>query len=346
MLGSGPDSCDTPIAPVGGRKPCEISVQVGRLALRRGHHRPGYVPRSELPHAGFLEPAARDLRLVREPPHLPVLGADPEPSGPFLDSTKVRSLQWPIRTYRAERVSIVPERDRIYMKFGSTFVSYRLSTFFVRDLNGPMTAVSGRDPAGAVPSLHRLGLSRKNRDGRSCSRTVRSGSLSDTTGTDRGYVYLPYTIFGWGIVQDREGSFTFVKQMGGPLAGAGSDVTPKGTISFKSEGKYYVYVYDTHATRGALFDVTNPSRSHVRQAPDPRDLQFREGDDRRKPGDRLHRSQHGRDQAVQRRGIHRGRRPRKSHRPVGRDPLHGDRLGRDAVLQALEGGLSSPASWP
>ena len=179
--------------------------------------------------------------------------------GRYLDSTRVRLVQGnPVRTYRAERVAIASELDRVYMKIGSTFVSYKLSTFFARDLAGGMTSIGGRDPGELyLPFLDSVYPETSSewvtlfQDGQE-----RLGPGFDCD--DRGYVYIPARIFGWGIVQD-VGNMQFVKQYGGPLGGAGTDVNPYGIISFKHEGKYYAYVWDLGNEKGSLFDVTSPA---------------------------------------------------------------------------------------
>ena len=124
--------------------------------------------------------------------------------------------------------SIVPERDRIYMKFGSTFVSYRLSTFFVRDLNGPMTAVSGRDPAEQyLPFIDSVYPEKDGMGGRVRGRSG-AAQLSDTTGT-----IAATSIFvarsSDGESSRSRGELHIREADGGTLARAGSDVTPKGT---------------------------------------------------------------------------------------------------------------------
>ncbi|HUP64632.1 MAG TPA: PKD domain-containing protein [Thermoanaerobaculia bacterium] len=187
-------------------------------------------------------------------------------AGRYLDSTSVRELQSPVRTLRANRVKVAPERDRIFMQIGSTFVSYRLSTFFTQDLKGGMTQLpyGNRGSLGAEMYLPFYGEVYPEAQGSGWVTYVSDGQ--DRLGgvfdwDDRGYIYLAYTMFGWGIVQDTGGMMPLVKQI--PVNETQVE-SPSGVTIIKLGGSYYAIVGGL-SSRAAVYDVTTPATPQLKR---------------------------------------------------------------------------------
>lgn len=176
--------------------------------------------------------------------------------GRYLDSTQVRDMQAPIRTLRARRVAIVPERDRVYMRIGSTFAVYKLSTFFSQDLGKPLTSVkaSTRTPPEQYLSWYDSVYPEQSGDWDTGPADGQDRLGDGFDWDDRGYVYLPYKIYGWGIYKD-ETKLKFVKQYKGDLY-----VTAASIISVRNGAKYYAIVADDSSS-AKVVDVTDPANA-------------------------------------------------------------------------------------
>ena len=181
-------------------------------------------------------------------------------TGRFLDSQLTRDYRGePVRTLRARGVAIVPERNRVYMQLGSTFAAYKLSTFFERLSSEKMLSVEGRrETTTTVVGEQYLGFDASvnaELDGWKTVGTEGQDRLYGFDWDDRGYVYLGYSTFGWGIVSDHGESgklplvFQQFEQKG--------DVPPCAMMVVRSAGRYYVLIGNGIA-KSIVYDVTKP----------------------------------------------------------------------------------------
>ena len=143
---------------------------------------------------------------------LPCLAQDsPPPAAPpapftgyvgrYLDSTITPEWFAPYRTLRADMMKIDRDHDRLYLKAGNgVFGSYRLSTFTSRAAAGPLAI----GPRGEQYLPFEMSVN-PERPGSGWQVTLQDGSerFLDFDFDSRGYVYLAYTLFGWGIVDQR-----------------------------------------------------------------------------------------------------------------------------------------------
>lgn len=177
--------------------------------------------------------------------------------GRYLDSTQVRDMQGPIRTFRARRVAIVPERDRVYMRIGSTFAVYRLSTFFSQDLGTPLASVVAGTRIPPEQYLRFFDFVYPEQDDDWITEPAdgqdRLGEGFDWD--DRGYVYLPYKVFGWGIYRDTNPSYPL--QFERQYQAGSLYVTAATIISVRDGDAYYALVADDSGN-ATVVEVTQP----------------------------------------------------------------------------------------
>src|SRR5689334_9341220 len=160
--------------------------------------------------------------------------------GRYLDSQLTGSHQAPFRTGRAFHGQVTPN-GRLYMMVGSAMFAYDL-TRFVSRLNAgeamvPCT-IYGCYGRGSTPETFLLPDAEFNAEQESTwsiDRVDGDQRLFGFDWDDRGYVYVAYTVYGWGILKDQGAGFQAVWQQ---LGGVGS---PSKVLSVKtSTGGYYV----------------------------------------------------------------------------------------------------------
>lgn len=188
---------------------------------------------------------------------LPLLGQNyPAPSAPpspflsytgrFMDSSSTPDLQYPARTLRDNKVKFDRAHDRMYVRAGGGyFVGYKLSTFTSRIGTPLSTFFNGEkylpfdmyvNPE-SDPMWKIIGVDGQDR-------------LMDFDFDSRGYIYLAYSVYGWGIV-DLQGHLQ--KQI--PLT---TDPTPVVILTFASDGHQYV-ISSGYTAASVLYDVTDPT---------------------------------------------------------------------------------------
>ena len=195
--------------------------------------------------------------------------------GRYVDSNRVPAFQagYGMRTLRAEKVIVATDTNRVYMIIGSTFAQWDIGSFFSKIGVEPLIKNTyygaGIYRAGRnSPNEKYLGFEgfaypEDDYDFSDWQWYVADGQdrLFDMHYDDRGYVYLAYHIFGWGIVNSN-------LDMDAPaLSQVTASETPSGPptviFSFKANGRYYVIVSDGSST-SSIFETTNPSSpSHV-----------------------------------------------------------------------------------
>jgi len=195
--------------------------------------------------------------------------------GRLVDSNETKSVQHSgmrtaragiIRTAHSQRGAAPP---RVYVQIGQALGAYSLSTFFTSKLSSPMVPINvvgtgstyrERDP------FERIALF----DAHVYPESTFSGGwkvpvadnqdrLWDFDFDDRGYIYMAYDEFGFGIVKDsgESGASHFPKtlQLLDELP-----VRPTSVFTLKVGSNYYAIVSDIFtATSSVVYDVTTPS---------------------------------------------------------------------------------------
>jgi len=180
-------------------------------------------------------------------------------TGRYLDGHDMVDLQQPFRTARAKKVRFSPDHKRIYPGVGEAVGVYDASRFFTR-----LQAREGLVQVTTIPLVPTTLWSRMPRPGRpeeflkwdsyfyaengsgwKCPYVDGQWRLWDVDVDDAGYVYIAYSVFGWGIVKDTgaaDGSMmsTVVQQ---------SDVDDGNVINImaiKSSSGYYAMTRQHH----------------------------------------------------------------------------------------------------
>jgi PKD repeat protein len=171
-------------------------------------------------------------------------------TGRFLDSVYVTDQHINPRTMRAHGLSVSPETGKVYARIGAHFVSWNLSTFFTQDLGKPLSSTLIRQrkdlfeqylpwTAHVYPEEAGSGWDAYLWDGQD--------RLYDYAWDDRGYAYVAYAPWGWGIVEEK--SLKLVRQVK-----ESSEVI----TTFKASGRYYV-VSSVIGFQSSVWDVTQPT---------------------------------------------------------------------------------------
>ena len=217
---------------------------------------PADTPNTDVPCATCKEPYTNQLTKGYSAPITRFTGR-------FLDSTPTREFQQPFRTGRAYNVEVRPDLNRVYMRVGSAVFSYNLETFFTRLQNRePLWSAANLGNVYAQPAevfLRYDGMFYAESSGAwktfSMDGQQRLGGFTSRgfDVDDEGYVYVAYSIFGWGIVKDGNGAMA--SQYQDPKPG----FTPNLAIALKSSsGARYAVI--TGGAQGAVYDVSNRSR--------------------------------------------------------------------------------------
>ena len=168
--------------------------------------------------------------------------------GRFLDSASTPDFQAPNRTLRAVAIKFDRAHDRIYLQAGGGyFAAYRLSTFISR-LGSPFAtgahgekyllfdmSVNPESPGSGWQTLAADGQER----------------LRDFDFDARGYIYLAYSIWGFGIVD-------FQGQLMHQVTVGTDDPVPDVALTFASGGLQYLIVSDAQSS-SVLWNVTDPA---------------------------------------------------------------------------------------
>lgn len=209
---------------------------------------------------GYPLPSSGVVTCVTCPPPSTGLSLVPVPAsltfrGRIVDSTLTRDYQQPLRTLRAFSVRVAADRGRVYAQLGSTFAAYRRSTFPSR--LGTLASVGAWREG--QPSETYLPWDTSFYAEQSAWFTPTSDGqdrLYAFDFDDRGYVYLAYSAFGWGVLRDNGESLASVVQVRPPRGETA--LSPTRIQAFRSGGRYYVAV-GSDCCRTLVFDVTVPS---------------------------------------------------------------------------------------
>lgn len=163
--------------------------------------------------------------------------------GRYLDSSSSNTYYLPYRVLRAGRIKLDRAHDRIYMiAGGETFAGYALSRFISRIGSPYATGAFGEKylsfDVSVTPDAPGSGWQTYLADG--------TGRLADFDFDDRGYIYLAYSIWGWGIV-DLQGSL--VTQSTSPA--------PTVILTTSFSGQQYAIVSNGQSAT-TIYDVTDP----------------------------------------------------------------------------------------
>ncbi|MGA7613858.1 MAG: hypothetical protein WBX15_01645 [Thermoanaerobaculia bacterium] len=162
-------------------------------------------------------------------------------AGRFVDSTRTRDYQQPLRTLRARQVKVSPANGRVYMILGSALVGYDLSPFFSTKLGQPLSSAGiHTEGTTSVPGEQYLPWDEffyAESSNWSCQLQDGQDRLFDFDWDDRGDLYLAYSVFHWGILKQNITSFTSLKQVIDDR-----DPSPTLIASFRIGSKYYAWV--------------------------------------------------------------------------------------------------------
>jgi PKD repeat protein len=191
-------------------------------------------------------------------------------TGRYIDSVQTRPYQQGFRTARG--LLIRTSSKRIYLNTGGAVFAYDIANFASRLSSGeamvPATSIG-------VPNTWRTGTPEQvlrwdqffNAEGSSWTTPNTDGwqRLYDFDWDDRGYIYLAYSEFGWGVVKDdfldRASGMSSVFQQ------YPCKIFPTAMLSVKTtDGRYYAVVSD-RGTTSQLWFMGNASGFQHTQSP-------------------------------------------------------------------------------
>ncbi|MBW3670627.1 MAG: hypothetical protein KY432_03015 [Acidobacteria bacterium] len=175
--------------------------------------------------------------------------------GRYLDSAFTLDLIDPLpRTLRAGKMSVVPENGRVYVHMGEKLVSYDLSTFFTSDLGSPLISDETVAHLGETPYIEHYLPWESSLDPETDDWVTYAWDgqkrLFDHDWDDRGYVYVAYSIWGFGIVDGQ--TLATVSQ----VDWTETENNPYTIASFREADKYYVV---SGGMNTEIWDVTDPT---------------------------------------------------------------------------------------
>jgi PKD repeat protein len=233
---------------------------------------PAATPNTDVLCAGCLN-GKDGLKTIGYPPTLRFVGR-------FVDSETTKEIQFNFRTVRARGVGFLesadPAKSRIYMMMGSAPAAYNTDTFFSREAAHetlyPATAIPTRPSnsrSGANGPNNELFLEwdrffyAENGGGWNLGGGDGQDRLYGVDWDDRGYVYLAYSAYGWGIVKDDFGTGGDWMPSIYQHVGDATDVTPISIVLVKADGDYYVVVTSGN-DKAQVWKVTNPASPEKR----------------------------------------------------------------------------------
>lgn len=198
-------------------------------------------------------------------------------TGRFLDSSDTRDFQATFRTARAYNVQVMPALNRVYFRIGSAVFAYKLDTFLKRLESNEALVPSTTFPV--YPQNQRSGDAEKylqfdsyfyaeygsgwptiTMDGQD---RLGSSSSRGFDVDDKGYVYLAYTIFGWGIVKDSMATNGEMMATQSQRLGEAANLI----LSVKtSDDRYFALVSDQISPSASIFEVTDRNFPLVKTA--------------------------------------------------------------------------------
>ena len=185
-------------------------------------------------------------------------------TGRFMDSSNVGdSNRWPIATIRSMGVKSVAGSDRFYLHMNASVGMYKKASFISRLAAGETLARATSYPR-AGGSRGPDGVERVLLPDATFAAPFADGwyipvfdftpQLGSIDMDDRGYVYLAYWQYGFGIIKDVETDFSPVTQV--METGV---LSPTVLVTMKtSTGRYITLISDSLGD-AAMFDVTTPS---------------------------------------------------------------------------------------
>jgi len=192
-------------------------------------------------------------------------------TGRFLDSQATQDFQQPFKTARAESIVVSPSLHRIYMQIGSAVFAYSLDTFFTRVSSAEPLMSVNQIPTTSNFAPHPspvdmvLGYDAffyaENEPANGWTVYISDGQrrLQGFDIDDQGYVYLAYSVFGWGIVKDDLSSNKQLMQsMHQHLLGSNTDdVVPYLIAVMKTSDNRYFAVISGGNNPANLYEVTD-----------------------------------------------------------------------------------------
>jgi len=178
--------------------------------------------------------------------------------GRFIDSTSTQDITGPVRTIRAGGVFPAPEQNRLYMILGSTVAGYTLSSFFDSKLSQGVSYVPAR-PGWPITEQWLSPEFQFYAESSNWTVSLIHGQTAigeNIDYDDRGFVYVPYKAFGWGIFDSNLKSVVQVLD--------GATVTPEKILAVRSGPRYYAIVSDAR-TGTAIYDVSTPASSSTNE---------------------------------------------------------------------------------
>lgn len=194
-------------------------------------------------------------------------------TGRYLDSLYVADAQQTFRTGRAGSVIVMPSLNRVYMQLGHAVAAYSLDTFFTRLENREPLVRASQYPGNAAWRTTWHVEQWLGWDAHFYAENGGAGWITPTIDgqdrlvrfdvDDRGYVYMAYTVFGWGIAKD-----DFRKN--GGVAGLMDPMfqdyphpqfPPNQIVTVRSStGQYFTFIGGAGAGSMEMFDTTDPRR--------------------------------------------------------------------------------------
>ncbi|MFN2441485.1 MAG: PKD domain-containing protein, partial [Thermoanaerobaculia bacterium] len=179
--------------------------------------------------------------------------------GRWVDSQATRGYQdgTGYRTVRAKKVINAPELNRVYTISGEGLEVTSYDAFYEQRLRKDgknLVYAPGRADPGMTREKYLPGQLTIYAEWEDSGWTTfymdGQERLYDADYDDRGYVYLAYEVFGWGIHKDQGSSIPLVYQTN--EAGAGMAI-----MAVRSGSSYYALMYDGGTLH--LYDTTNPT---------------------------------------------------------------------------------------
>ncbi|HET7707136.1 MAG TPA: hypothetical protein VFM36_13695, partial [Thermoanaerobaculia bacterium] len=193
----------------------------------------------------------------------------------YLDSLWIKDWQQPIRTARAFRTWVVPSRNRIYMRIGGGMLAAYDMNEFPKRLARREELMAGARRTTLTGAFEGYDLylrpdkyfyAENKSTGWTTPITDGQERLMSLDYDDRGYVYMAYSHFGWGIAKDNgtnDGNLMQnVKQMYGDVT---NNIAPNNIFVLKVNNRYYAFVFEQgQGQQMQVWDVTTPE-APVRQ---------------------------------------------------------------------------------